>query len=924
MSSRSRRKQSLPLNAELISLDNSFLNEHIGWEQPDYISQNMVHKFRRYQEDALRFYHYSQVESTFKHRNINHVLFNMATGSGKTDLMAGLILYLFREQNYQNFLFIVNANSVLSKTVENLTQKSSTKYLYQPEIEIEGERIFIERVKSFPKKQSKNTIYIKLSSVQNVASDIFTQREGAMGKEDYRKEKVVILGDEAHHYSAATKSEKDLENSWEKAIEIILNARKDNRLLEFTATIDLENKKVFEKYKDKIIFRYALDSYIRDGFSKNVKRIQSSNTDEENMLNVILLSEFRRRYALENFNIYIKPVIMFKSQKIDASNDANQKFNKLIDSLTVDSLKKFLLRQRHLSSKTESETLSIAHSYYWDNENNLPQIVRDIKYEFSPNRIINANDSDRGAGMLEKGQYRALNSLESPSNLYRVVFAVAKLTEGWDVLNLFDIVRISNYKDTNGNKKTTMAEAQLIGRGARYYPFLMDGKRQYVRRFDEVVDATPSLILETLHYHTINEPQYLKNLVSALDELNLPTGVDEKNPLIDVNVKKPFMKTDVWKFGKIFYNQSIDVSDEYYDCLSKYGVDNQNDIVIPWLFSAQELDYKDKTINGNYLYTKNLLVEVDLRYFIKAMNKISFYHFSNLKTFIPGLSSRMDFLGEQWLNIYNRSIYVTVPSSISGENINSHEKLKVIETYLLEVSKKIRTGYNKQRGTNKFIGYPIRDYVVDYRKRIPNYDTSNLFHSQSPQKVQRYIIEESHFVYDSAIVNLTEKQLIDKISERVNELKKEYNDVYLIRMDESMHRESSKNENLKLHQFNSSNHELRLEGFQPDFILYLKNANYFMQVFIEPKGNHALEQDQWKENLLTYINENEAELAFEDEVAGVKIKGLKFYTINDGRNAFKQLAQITLGKDFEGKTLHKPIEITDQQILNLDIDSDKE
>lgn len=924
MNSRSKRKQSLPLNAELISLDNSFLNEHIGWEQPEYISQNMVHKFRKYQEDALRFYHYSQVESTFKHRNINHVLFNMATGSGKTDLMAGLILYLFREQNYQNFLFIVNANSVLSKTVDNLTQKSSAKYLYQPEIEIEGERIFIERVKNFPKNQSKNTIYIKLSSVQNVASDIFTQREGAMGREDYRKEKVVILGDEAHHYSAATKSEKDLENSWEKAIEIILNAREDNRLLEFTATIDLENKKVFEKYKDKIIFRYTLDRYIRDGFSKNVKRIQSSNTDEENMLNVILLSEFRRRYALEEFNIYIKPVIMFKSQKIDASNDANQKFNKLIDSLTVDSLKRFLLRQKNLSSKTESETLSIAHSYYWENEDNLPQIVRDIKYEFSPNRIINANDSDRGAGMLEKGQYRALNSLESPTNLYRVVFAVAKLTEGWDVLNLFDIVRISNFKDTNGNKKTTMAEAQLIGRGARYYPFLMDGKRQYVRRFDEIEDATPSLILETLHYHTINEPQYLKNLVSALDELNLPTGVDEKNPLIDVNVKKPFMKTDVWKFGKIFYNQSIDVSDEYYDCLSKYGVDNQSDVVIPWLFSAQELDYKDKTINGNYLYTKNLLVEVDLRYFIKAMNKISFYHFSNLKTFIPGLSSRKEFLERKWLNIYNRSIYVTVPSSISEENINAHEKLKIIETYLLEVSKKIRTGYNKQRGTNKFIGYPIKDYVVDYRKRIPNYDTSNLFHNQSPQKVQRYIIEESHFVYDSAIVNLTEKQLIDKISERVNELKKEYNDVYLIRMDESMHRESFKNEKLKLHQFNSNNHELRLEGFQPDFILYLKNADYFMQVFIEPKGSHTLEQDQWKENLLTYINENEAELAFEDEVAGVKIKGLKFYTINDGRNAFKQLAQITLGKDFEGKTLHKPIEITDQQILNLDVDMDKE
>ena len=53
----------------------------------------------------------------------------------------------------------------------------------------------------------------------------------------------------------------------------------------------------------------------------------------------------------------------------------------------------------------------------------------------------------------------------------------------------------------------------------------------HTRRFND--DSKDSLILETIHYHTINEPQYLKNLVSALDEMNLPTGEDKKNPLID-------------------------------------------------------------------------------------------------------------------------------------------------------------------------------------------------------------------------------------------------------------------------------------------------------------------------------------------------------------------------------------------------------
>ena len=63
----------------------------------------------------------------------------------------------------------------------------------------------------------------------------------------------------------------------------------------------------------------------------------------------------------------------------------------------------------------------------------------------------------------------------------------------------------------------------------------------------------------------------------------------------------------------------------------------------------------------------------------------------------------------------------------------------------------------------------------------------------SPQIVQRYELKEDYFVYDSAIINLTEKQLIDRIAERVTELEEEYSDVYLIRTDESMYRESAQN-----------------------------------------------------------------------------------------------------------------------------------
>lgn len=90
-------------------------------------------------------------------------------------------------------------------------------------------------------------------------------------------------------------------------------------------------------------------------------------------------------------------------------------------------------------------------------------------------------------------------------------------------------------------------------------------------------------------------------------------------------------------------------------------------------------------------------------------------------------------------------------------------------------------------------------------------------------------------------------------------------------MDENMHRESAKNEKLKLYQFDPRPREVHFEAFQPDFILLLGNSESFLQVFIEPKGMNLLEKEQWKEDLSLYINDHEGDLVFEDQVGGLKI-----------------------------------------------------
>ncbi|CAH1762982.1 6204_t:CDS:2 [Entrophospora sp. SA101] len=64
----------------------------------------------------------------------------MATGSGKTLMMAGLILYLY-EKGYRNFLFFVNSTNIIDKTKDNFLNDTSIKYLFNKSLSWEDKKI---------------------------------------------------------------------------------------------------------------------------------------------------------------------------------------------------------------------------------------------------------------------------------------------------------------------------------------------------------------------------------------------------------------------------------------------------------------------------------------------------------------------------------------------------------------------------------------------------------------------------------------------------------------------------------------------------------------------------------------------------------------------------------------------------------------
>jgi len=119
-------------------------------EIPNFLKDNLNPKFelRPYQVEAFgRFFHCLDNDYPGKDRPL-HFLFNMATGSGKTLIMAGLILYLY-EKDYRNFLFFVNSTNIIEKTKVNFLNPLSAKFLFSENIQFGAQRVQVTPVANF-------------------------------------------------------------------------------------------------------------------------------------------------------------------------------------------------------------------------------------------------------------------------------------------------------------------------------------------------------------------------------------------------------------------------------------------------------------------------------------------------------------------------------------------------------------------------------------------------------------------------------------------------------------------------------------------------------------------------------------------------------------------------------------------------------
>lgn len=437
-------------------------------------------------------------------------LFHMATGAGKTYVMAALMLDLYR-RGKRNFVFFVNSTNILEKTRDNFLNPGSPKYLFQPNITIDGAWVRMREVTNFA-DSDPTAINILFTTTQRLHADLHQPHENRLTFVDFLRHDIVLLSDEAHHNNAQALRDQTMQRTWEETIADILKLNPHTILLEFTATIDLEDQRIAAKYQDHFLFQYDLRQFCTDKYSK-VVCLYMDNTDlTQRMLQAVVISEFRQLVA-EKHRITLKPIIMFKSRTI-LENQANlRQFIALIAALKPAAISALQPSARGI--------LRQAFEFFAREKLSLADLCRRIQIAFAPDKLLRVD----GGRQISTSLQRQINTLELSDNPYRAIFAVDMLKEGWDVLNLFDIVRLYETQDaqflqTGRPGKTTISEAQLIGRGARYCPLKINGQVHYRRQFDQQ-PANELRILEQLHYYSVQDVQYIAELQAAFEQAGI-------------------------------------------------------------------------------------------------------------------------------------------------------------------------------------------------------------------------------------------------------------------------------------------------------------------------------------------------------------------------------------------------------------------
>jgi len=444
--------------------------------------------------------------------------------------------------------------------------------------------------------------------------------------------------------------------------------------------------------------------------------------------------------------------------------------------------------------------------------------------------ITNSKTNKTKKEKTDEETEKLLNSLEDKNNHIRDIFTVDRLTEGWDVLNLFDIVRLYQGQNTGGStKKTpeaTTKEKQLIGRGVRYFPFAFNDKIKNKRKFDD--DLKHELrILEELYYYTYDEEsRYISHLK---EELRKDGYIRDDKVIKTFALKKDFQESKFYIETKIWYNKQIDNPNRKKKTLE----DIKKNFFVPYKikgleFTEQEIDFEKQedlqrlnlqekglqTISIKFKNIEKYIVQKAIN--IKAKQENSLFQFEKLKEELE-IETIEDLQNDKLANF---DVKIIVSKNTNYDDIENGDKLGVVIKFLDNIFAELKNKSAPKIGSGFITG--------DFKKFFAEPKTKTIETDSDSERIAKDLENEDWYVLNSFHGTSEEKELIGFIKETMGNLESKYKEIYLLRNEEVY----------KIFDFEQG------RGFQPDFILFLKTKNkkkvgiieteLYYQIFIEP------------------------------------------------------------------------------------------
>jgi type III restriction enzyme len=430
---------------------------------------------------------------------------------------------------------------------------------------------------------------------------------------------------------------------------------------------------------------------------------------------------------------------LFRSKTIKESKEDYKEFLKIIGNLKVKDFNfiKNIEDKIHQADDIYQQGISRTRDvleFIKKEDIRYAEIVDFLKYNFKKRNCIITNSKDNKAKTIEKTteeQEKLLNNLEDKNNHIRAIFTVKRLTEGWDVLNLYDIVRLYKGQNTGGSTrevpKATVQEKQLIGRGVRYYPFQHKDKLPNKRKFDSNIEHELR-VLEELYYYTYDEKsRYISHLKK---ELKKDGYIQDDKVVKTFKLKEDFKEKTFYDKVKIWYNKQEDNPDRQKNTLKNIKKDfsfthrinqfelNEQEINLERENDRERLNIKDDSKKHTIIKS---IKDFERHIFNKALNikaqEInSLFQFSQLKNEL-NINGREDLLKDKFLGDFQ--IQIVCENETDFESISNQEKLNMLLDFLDKFSKKIQKMINPVKGgdfkpgsLDMFFGDPKTKIIV--------------------------------------------------------------------------------------------------------------------------------------------------------------------------------------------------------------------